>query len=75
MNDSYKGYGVGIKKYHMQIFDRWGERLFETTDINIGWDGSYKGAKAPSAVYVVVFDLEGYHWEEKRYIGSVTIVK
>jgi gliding motility-associated-like protein len=74
LNDTYKGFGVGIKKYHMQIFDRWGERIFETTDINVGWDGTYKGAKAPSAVYVVVFDLEGYHWEVKRYIGSITLV-
>ena len=74
LDDIYKGYGVGIKKYHMQIFDRWGERLFETSDINTGWDGTYKGAKVPSAIYVVVFDLEGFHEDDKRYISSVTIV-
>lgn len=74
-NDVFKGYGVGIKKYSMRIYDRWGEQLFETTDINVGWDGTFKGGKCPSAVYAVIFDVEGYHYEIKRYLGSVTIVK
>ena len=29
--------------YHMYIFNRWGELLFETTDLDQGWDGSYNG--------------------------------
>lgn len=73
-NDLFMGYGAGIKKYNMKIFDRWGEKLFETDDLYTGWDGTYKGEKAPLAVYVVIFDLEGYHYEIKRYIGSVTLV-
>ncbi len=74
-NDFFMGYGVGIKKYNMKIFDRWGEKLFETDDLYTGWDGTFKGKMCPSAVYAVIFDLEGYHHEVKRYIGSVTLVK
>lgn len=74
-NDLYMGYGAGIKKYNMKIFDRWGEKLFETDDLYTGWDGTYRGEKVPSAVYVAIFDLEGYHFEIKRYIGSVTLVR
>lgn len=74
-NDLFMGYGVGIKKYNMKIYDRWGEKLFETDDLYTGWDGTFKGKPCPSAVYAVIFDLEGYHYEIKRYIGSVTIVK
>lgn len=74
-NDLFMGYGAGIKTYSMKIFDRWGEKLFETDDLYTGWDGTYRGEKVPSAVYVVIFDLEGYHYEVKRYIGSVTVVK
>ena len=74
-NDLFMGYGAGIKKYNMKIYDRWGELLFETNDLNTGWDGTYKGQKAPSAVYAVIFDLEGYRYQIVRRIGSVTLVR
>jgi gliding motility-associated-like protein len=74
-NDLFMGYGAGIKKFNMKIFDRWGEKLFETDNIYTGWDGTYMGNQCPSAVYVVVFDLEGYHYEIQRRIGGVTLVR
>lgn len=74
-NDLFMGYGAGIKKYNMKIFDRWGEKLFETDDLYTGWDGTFKGEKCPSAVYAVIFDLEGYRYQVVRRIGSVTIVR
>lgn len=74
-NDLFMGYGAGIKKYNMKIYDRWGEKLFETEDLYTGWDGTYMGQKAPSAVYAVIFDLEGYHFEVVRRIGSITLVR
>ena len=57
------------------IYDRWGEKVFETTDINVGWDGTYKGrALAP--------DAYGYYLRARcigneQYIqtGNVTILK
>jgi len=36
----------------MQIFDRWGKMIFESKDINIGWDGKLpSGDKAPAGIY------------------------
>jgi len=42
--------------YLFEIYDRWGELVFQTTEQNIGWDGTYKGkpAKSDSYIYVVV---------------------
>ena len=51
------GYGAGIKKYNMKIFNRWGEKLFETDDLYTGWDGTFKGEKVKQDVYAVIFDL------------------
>ena len=51
------------------------KKLFETEDLYTGWDGTYMGQKAPSAVYAVIFDLEGYHFEVARRIGSITLVR
>lgn len=74
-NDLFMGYGAGIKTYSMKIYNRWGEKLFETDDLYTGWDGTFKGEKVKQDVYAVIFDLEGYHYEVKRYIGSVTVVR
>ncbi len=74
-NDYYMGYGAGIKKYSMKIFDRWGEKLFETDNLYTGWDGTFKGEKVKQDVYAVIFDVEGYYFEVKRYVGSVTVVR
>lgn len=74
-NDFFTGYGAGIKSYHMRIFDRWGRLMFESTDINTGWDGNYKGSQAESAVYVCAFDVESLRGKKIRRIGSVTLVR
>ncbi len=40
--------------YHLnsfQIYNRWGELIFKTSDINLGWDGKYKGLQQPSGIY------------------------
>jgi gliding motility-associated-like protein len=74
-NDLYTGYGTGIKSYHMQIFNRWGEKVYETNDLLKGWDGTYQGTLVSAGVYVCRFQLEGYHYEIKEYIGHVNVIR
>jgi len=52
----------------MKIFNRWGEKLFETNDINIGWSGYYNGILSESGVYVVRFNVSGYKVNDKKEI-------
>lgn len=44
--------------YRMQIFNRWGQVLFETTDVNQGWDGTYKGTLLPQDGYMYVINID-----------------
>lgn len=74
-NDFFMGYGAGIKTYRMRIFDRWGKFIFESTDITIGWDGTYKGEKSMSDVFTCVFDVESMRGVKKRKIGRVTLLR
>jgi len=37
---------------YFTIYDRWGEKVFETTNQNEGWDGTYKGMSSDPAVFV-----------------------
>lgn len=53
-NDVFNGIGTDITFFNMQIFNRWGEMIFETFDKDKGWDGKYKGDVAPTGVYIYV---------------------
>ncbi|NTW32023.1 MAG: gliding motility-associated C-terminal domain-containing protein [Bacteroidetes bacterium] len=74
-NDVLYVYGQGIKDIIFIIYDRWGEKVFETTDEKTGWDGTYKGkelSKATFVYYVKVTYWDGNMSEKK---GNVTLVK
>jgi gliding motility-associated-like protein len=53
VNDVVYVAGWGIKKLnYFKIFNRWGELVFETDDITVGWDGTYKGVPQNTETYV-----------------------
>ena len=39
-------------EFQLSIYDRWGELVFESSDVNTSWDGSFRGVEAPSGAYV-----------------------
>jgi gliding motility-associated-like protein len=57
--------GWGIKKLiYFKIFNRWGQLIFETTDIKTGWDGKYNGIPQNIETYVYQASVETYVKEE-----------
>jgi gliding motility-associated-like protein len=54
INDIFTGIGTDITYFNMQIFNRWGEMIFETSDMSSGWDGSYEGDIVPDGVYFYI---------------------
>jgi PKD repeat protein len=65
----------GVLDYRMQIFNRWGEQLFETRDINIGWDGYYRGEAVPMGVYVYRVVATCFNGNEIERVGDVTVIR
>ena len=63
--------------YHMVIYNRWGEVLFESFDAAYGWDGTYgDGKMSPDGVYVWHIEFGDTITDEKHeYHGHVTILK
>jgi gliding motility-associated-like protein len=53
INDVFltKAYGV-LNSFHMTVYSRWGDLVFETDDILKGWDGTYHGDRCPSGLYI-----------------------
>ncbi len=57
------------------IYDKWGELVFETQDINQSWDGTYKGQKLTSEVYVYHLKLTCYNREVFIKKGNITLIR
>ena len=72
LNDKLWVKGRGISSFSMQIYDRWGSKVFSTNDINKAWDGkSPQGADLAQDMFiwrVSTIDSEGYRHEEKGVI-------
>jgi len=67
--------GVLSDGFLMQIYDRWGVLIFESTSADIGWDGYYKGELMPQGVYVYKLDLKLANGEREVRIGDITLLK
>ena len=72
----YKPIGIieSNKSYYFAIFNRNGMRLFETRDLNVGWDGKYKGEWVHPGVYVYYYK-ETYDRFTTEVNGTITVVK
>lgn len=75
INEFFTGKGYGIKNYVMYIFDRWGEKIYETTDLSKGWDGRYKGTDSQQDVYVYRVDIVDIFDKKHKYRGHFTLVR
>ena len=72
-----KGTGWNPEKFYLMIFDRWGNKCYETRDMNKGWDGRANNGSevAQEDVYVWKVILTDIFDQKQSYMGSVTIVK
>ncbi|MFT3737702.1 MAG: PKD domain-containing protein [Breznakibacter sp.] len=64
-----------VDEYHLQIFDRWGQLIFESNDIQTGWDGLFKGKLSPQDVYVYKSWGRFISGKEFRKTGNVLLVR
>ncbi|MBL7964808.1 MAG: choice-of-anchor L domain-containing protein [Flavobacteriales bacterium] len=75
-NDFFGPIGHDIFKLEMRIFDRWGELIFETTDIDKPWDGRVNGGEvAKTDVYVYTLKASGRRFGPVTYTGHVSLIK
>ena len=71
---------VKISAYKLTIYNRFGSQIFQTTDVNETWDGSYNGNPPTPDIYAWILEYDVYSDEVKETIhnvesGDVTIVK
>ena len=74
-NDYFFPVYSGVQDYHLQVFNRWGELVFESFDVKRGWDGWYRGDPAKQDVYAWKAYARFSSGEETTLKGDVTLLR
>ena len=75
VNDELLVRGRGVDYINLKIFDRIGEKVFETSDIDKGWDGKLLGVPMNDNVFVYMLEVTFCNGEMVKEKGNVTLVK
>ena len=81
INEVYTLFANHISSYEFNIYNRWGEKVYETSDLTAlndstkGWDGSYQGKPQPLGVYVYYITATDTFGKELRRKGNITLLR
>jgi gliding motility-associated-like protein len=70
-----KGQFFDFSLYEMAIYNRWGEQIFITRDVNEGWDGTQNGEIVPLGSYVYTIRFVDADGKEHKRKGTVTVIR
>ena len=74
LNDTFGIAGEALKEFRMQIFNRWGQMVFESGNPNERWDGTYQGDKVSEGVYVYKVTAQGPTGKRETKEGNLNVV-
>lgn len=75
INDMFGAAGTGLNDYELQIFNRWGEQIFTSTNLDDQWDGNYQSLPVAEGVYVYKLFAMGDGGARTYKTGSVTLLR
>ncbi len=77
LNDIFRAYGIGVSEFKMTIFNRWGQEIFNSESIDIGWDGRLMqdNNQAPVGIYLYVIEVVNIYGEDHKYQGQVKLIR
>ena len=76
INDVYKVKSYqNIVEFHAYIFNRWGQKLYDWTNIEEGWDGTYRGNDVKQGTYFVLVKAKGADGQEYNIRKDVNLLR
>lgn len=75
LNNYFSASTVNIASLNVKIFDRWGEKIFESDDVDFAWDGTYKGQAVQDNVYVYKIKYVTTSRIEETLVGHIVLIK
>ena len=67
--------GFGIAKMTFRIYNRWGQKVFESANPTIGWDGTFNGVLQPADVYAYTLEAELVDGQKVHRKGDITLIR
>jgi gliding motility-associated-like protein len=75
VNSIVKVRGFGISKIIFRIYNRWGQKVFESNNIDLGWDGTFNGTPQPMDVYAYTVEAEYFDGTRATKKGDITLLR
>jgi gliding motility-associated-like protein len=75
INDYFSIAQRNITDLKVFIYDRWGEQVYKSDNVNFAWDGTYNGEPVKMDVYVYLIKAYGFHGKSYELRGTVTVVR
>lgn len=75
LNDIFTVFGQYVAAFEMKIFNRWGEMLFTTDNIETGWDGTFRGNEMPEGTYTFIAHITDRAGRTFKRSGSVLLLR
>jgi gliding motility-associated-like protein len=74
-NETFQPVITDYVTFTMNVYNRWGELMYTTTDPNKGWDGKFQHGEAMEGVYVYVIKASGFSGKPYTFTGTVTLIR
>jgi len=77
INETFKPVGIlhGLEEFYMEIYNRWGELLYVTHDIEQPWDGTFRGSDVEQDNYLYLIKVVDVYRNETWFKGIVTVLR
>ncbi|MCC6185730.1 MAG: gliding motility-associated C-terminal domain-containing protein, partial [Chitinophagaceae bacterium] len=75
INDVLYVKGAAVASVEFYIYNRWGQLVFSTTTMEVGWDGSFNGKPQPMETYAYVLKAVFINGETENKRGNITILE
>lgn len=74
-NEIFKPIVAGANEYELIIYNRWGEKVFQSYNPNLGWDGNYNGNPCQNGVYLYLLTFKGKKSIAKQEKGTLLLLR
>src|SRR5690554_4295127 len=76
VNTSFSVSAIGIEEFYIKIYNRWGELLFQSDDVDFEWDGTFNGEMVRDGTYVWKIEYRSIHDDELQLkVGHVNALR
>jgi len=75
LNEEFTVKGIYIKEYNIKLFNRWGEKVYDSNSFKENWDGTHEGKDVSQNVFVYLIEAKGVDNKLYHLSGDVTLLR